>query len=94
MQKICLWIIQFVRRTHKLHWEFALADNNQRILDGDCNHILKDYFDDKEIAEIISLINTFEDVIYELGDEKHLMVRTTRINNLTETFGIKRYCWK
>ena len=87
-----MWIKQFVRGTHELHWEFAFADNNQQILDGDCNHILKAYFDEKEIAEIIILINTgpntFEDVTYEFGDTKHLMVRTTKISNLTETFGV------
>ena len=30
-----MWIKQFVKGTNEIYWEFAFADNNKEIVDGD-----------------------------------------------------------
>merc|ERR1712215_608770 len=87
-----MWIKQFVRGTHEVYWEFAFSDNNKELIDGECNNILDEFFDDEEVDEIIGLVNTgpnlFDTRHFELSDLKHEMIYSTKISNLTQRFGV------
>ena len=64
-----MWIKQFIRGTHEQYWEYAFADNNQEIVEGDCDDILTEYFDREEAAEITDAgpddYNETEDLFYQ-----------------------------
>jgi len=87
-----MWIKQFVRGTHEVYWEFAFSDNNKEIIDGDCNDLLNEFFDDEEVDEIISFVNTgpnlFEERLNDYGSLKHEMLKNTKVSNLTQNFGV------
>merc|ERR1711970_1056991 len=86
-----MWIKQFVRGTHELYWEFAFADNNKEIVDGHCNHVLHEYFDNEEVIEITGLVNTgpniFKDCSWEINNYKNEQICSTKVSNLTQEFG-------
>merc|ERR1711872_64758 len=86
-----MWIKQFVQGTHELYWEFAFNDNNKEITDGNCNHILNEYFDKEEVAEVTSLVNTgpntFKNCSWEIQGLKNKMICSTKLSNLTKEFG-------
>merc|ERR1712208_181609 len=87
------WIKQFIRGTHKVYWEFAFTDDNQEIINGKCNEVLKEFFEDEEIPEILRLINsgpnTFKEYVNTFKEhENFTMLIPTKISNLTEKFGI------
>ena len=88
---IRMWIKQFVQGTHELYWEFAFNDNNKEITDGNCNHILNEYFDKEEVAEVTSLVNTgpntFKNCSWEIQGLKNKMICSTKLSNLTKEFG-------
>jgi len=87
-----MWIKQFVKGTNEIYWEFAFADNNKEIVDGDCNHILNEYFDEEEVDEITGLVNTgpniFEDCSWEINNKKDVKICSSKVSNLTQKFGI------
>jgi len=87
-----MWIKQFIRGTHEVYWEFAFIDDNQKIINGECNEVLKEFFEDEEIPEILSLINsgpnTFREYKTTIGGDNFTMLIPTKISNLTEKFGI------
>ena len=78
-----MWVKQFIRGTHEQYWEYAFADNNQEIVEGDCDDILTEYFDREEAAEITDLVNAGSDD-YNETDKK---ICSTKASNLTHTFG-------
>ena len=39
---IRMWIKQFIAGTHEVYWEFYFLDDNQEIIDGKCNGILRE----------------------------------------------------
>jgi len=87
-----MWIKQFVRGTHEVYWEFVFADNNKEITDGHCNHILNEYFDEEEVAEVIGLVNTGPNTFKNCSWEdppgfKNIRICSTKISNLTKDFG-------
>ena len=81
-----MWIKQFVQGTHELYWEFAFSDNNKEIVDGDCNHILNQFFDAEEVVEITGLVNVgpnmFDNCSVDLPGLKHEWLCSIRISNL------------
>jgi len=87
-----MWIKQFVQGTHELYWEFAFSDNNKEVVDGDCNHILNEFFDAEEVVEITGLVNTgpnmFDNCSVDLPGLKHEWLCSTKISNLTQKFGV------
>jgi len=92
-----MWIKQFVKGTNEIYWEFAFADNNKEIVDGDCNHILNEYFHEEEVGEITGLVNTgpniFEDCSFFqlqsiINNEKNDKICDSKVSNLTQRFGI------
>merc|ERR1712179_586669 len=87
-----MWIKQFVRGTHEVYWEFAFSDNNKEIIDGDCNDLLNEFFDDEEVDEITNLVNAgpnqFEDCGFEIDNFKFDRICSTKVSNLTQNFGV------
>jgi len=87
-----MWVKQFVQGTHELYWEFAFSDNNKEIVDGDCDHILNEYFDAEEVVEITGLVNTgpniFDNCSVDIPGLKHEWLCSTKISNLTQKFGV------
>jgi len=87
-----MWVKQFVQGTHELYWEFAFSDNNKEIIDGDCDHILNEYFDPQEVVEITGLVNTgpniFDNCSVEMFGSKNDWLCSTKKSNLTQKFGV------
>jgi len=83
-----MWMKQFVQGTHELYWEFAFSDNNKEIVDGDCNHILNQYFDAEEVVEITGLVNTGPNMFDKCSLFQHDFLCSTKISNLTQQFGV------
>jgi len=86
-----MWIKQFIRGTHEVYWEFAFTDDNQEIINGKCNSALKEFFEDEEIPEILSLINSGPNTFREkerAAIENFTVLIPTKISNLTQNFGI------
>jgi len=87
-----MWIKQFVQGTHELYWEFAFSDNNKEIVDGDCDHILNEYFNDEEVVEITDLVNIGPNMLktcsVDIPGLKHDWLCSTKTSNLTQQFGI------
>jgi len=89
-----MWVKQFVQGTHEIHWEFAFSDNNMGIIHGDCNHILHEYFDSEDVAEIADLVNAgpnlWKNCTVDLRRSKQDWLCSTKISNLTQKFGIMK----
>ena len=89
-----MWMKQFVQGTHELYWEFAFSDNNKEIVDGDCDHILNQYFDAEEVVEITAIVNTgpnlFDNCSIDERGLEHEWLCSTKISNLTQEFGVLR----
>ena len=85
-----MWIKQFVRATHEVYWEFYFADDNQEIKEGKCNNILRRFFEEEELPELLSLIdsgpNTFREEESEVWENVTYLV-PTKVSNLTQDFG-------
>ena len=64
-----MWIKQFVRGTHELYWEYAFSDNNQEIVNGDCDHVLNKFFSKEEMVEITDLVNTGPNIFFDCSNE-------------------------
>merc|ERR1719312_780803 len=62
------------------------------MVDGDCNQVLNEYFDDEEVVEITDLVNTgpnvFNNCSIDIPGLKHDYLCSTKISNLTQQFGI------
>ena len=64
-----MWIKQFVRGTHELYWEYAFSDYNLEIVNGDCDHILNEFFIKEEMVEITDLVNTGPNIFIDCSNE-------------------------
>ena len=64
-----MWIKQFVQGTHKFYWESAFSDNNLKIVNGDCHHILNKFFSKEEMVEITDLVNTEPNLFFDCSNE-------------------------
>jgi len=86
-----MWIKQFVRGTHEVYWEFAFSDNNKEIKDGNCDHILNEYFDTEEVAEVTGLVNTgpntFKNCSWDIRGLINIQICDAKISNLTMEVG-------
>ena len=88
-----MWIKQFVRGTHEIYWEGAFSDGFQEMVDGECNNILNEYFNDEEVAETIGLTNSgpnsYKEEIIKVFDNYRIL-KNTKVSNLSQTFGVLR----
>jgi len=86
-----MWIKQFVRGTHEIYWEGAFADAIQEIVDGKCNDVLNEYFNNEEVVEITGLTNSgpnsYEEEIIEVLDNYRIL-KNTKVSNLSQSFGV------
>ena len=87
-----MWIKQFIRGTHEVYWEFLFTDDNQKIINGECNEMLEEFFDEEEIPDILRLIdsgpNKYRELENTFGDDNYTMLIPTKISNLTRKFGV------
>jgi len=78
-----MWIKQFVRGT----WKSAFSDNNLKIVNGDCHHILNKFFSKEEMVEITDLVNTEPNLFFDCSNEWGRKNLTQRFGKLVDKDG-------